>query len=113
MALVKGALFQLLDSEIVDKLTAFPHDFSLNLSNNNPPPLFGMEHRGMDLVQRSVKEGFDDLKVNIQRHADFVVVGISDNREMTKENKQLVDYVGDIYLHTHSFGQIGLVKPLS
>ena len=50
VALVKGALFQLLDGEIVDKITAFPHDFSLNLSSNNPPPLFGMEHRGMDPV---------------------------------------------------------------
>ena len=24
-----------------------------------------------------------------------------------------VEHVGDIYNHTHSFGQIGLVKPLS
>ena len=52
-----------------------------------------MELRGMDLVQRSFKEGFDDLKVNIQRLVYFVVVGITDNREMTKEVKQVVDDV--------------------
>ena len=47
----------------------------------------------MDPVQRSVKEGFDELKVNIQHLADFVDVGITDNREITKEVKQLVDDV--------------------
>ena len=28
-------------------------------------------------------------------------------------NKYVHDDIGDIYHHTHSFGQIGLVKPLS
>ena len=50
-----------------------------------------MKQRGMDLVQRTVREGFDDLKVNIRCLADFVATGITDNRETTKEVKQLVD----------------------
>ena len=52
-----------------------------------------MDRRGVDPVQRNVKEGFDDLKVNIQRLADFVAVGITDNRETAKEVKKLVEYV--------------------
>ena len=47
----------------------------------------------MDLVQQSVKEGFDDFKVNIQSLADFVAVGITNNRETAKEVKQLVEDV--------------------
>ena len=84
VAPIEGTLFQLLVDEFVDRLTAFPHEFSQNLRSNNPPPLFGMERKSMDPVQRSVKEGFDDLKVNIQRLADFMVVGITNNRETTK-----------------------------
>ena len=55
--------------------------------------MLSMEHRRMDHVQRSVKEGFDDLKVNIQRLADFVAIEITDNRETAKEVKQLVEDV--------------------
>ena len=59
-----------------------------------------MERRGMDPVQRTVKEGFDDLKVNIQCLTDFVVVGIIDNRETAKEVKQLVEDVRYISYQT-------------
>ena len=52
-----------------------------------------MDRKGMDPVQHSFKEGFDDLKVNIQRLADFMAVGITDNRETANEVKQLVDDV--------------------
>ena len=54
----------------------------------------------MDLVQRTVKEGFDALKVNIQCLTDFVVVGITDNRETTKEVRQLMDDVRYISYQT-------------
>ena len=54
----------------------------------------------MDPVQCSVKESFDDLKVNIRCLEDFVAVGISDNREMTKDVKQLVDDVRYISYQT-------------
>ena len=54
----------------------------------------------MDLVHRSVKEGFDDLKVNIQHLANFVAVGITDSGETAKEVKQLVDDVRYISYET-------------
>ena len=54
----------------------------------------------MDPVQRSVKEGFDDLKVNIQCLAYFMAFGITDNRETAKEVKQLVDDVHYVFYHT-------------
>ena len=59
--------------------------------SKNPPPVLRMEHKRLDPVERSVREGFDDLKINIQCRSDFVAMGITDNRETAKEVKQLVE----------------------
>ena len=52
-----------------------------------------MDRKRIDSIERSVDEGFIDLKINIQHLSDFVFVGITYNRETAKEVKQLVDDV--------------------
>ena len=59
-----------------------------------------MEYRGSSSGQCSVKEGLDDLKKNIQRLADFVTMGIIDNREMASNFKQLVADVRHVSYQT-------------
>ena len=93
MAPVEGALSQPFIGEIVDRLTALPHELCQNLRSSNLPPLVDMERRGMDPIQRNVKEVLDDLKINIQGLADFMDVGVAENRETKKYVKQLVDDV--------------------
>ena len=63
-----------------------------------------MDRRRMDPIERSVKEGFDDLKVNIQHLLDFVTIGITDNRETAKEVKQLIDEVSYVSYQTSNHG---------
>ena len=59
-----------------------------------------MGYRGLSSGQCSVKEGLDDLKKNIQRLADFVTMGIIDNREMASNFKQLVADVRHVSYQT-------------
>ena len=60
-----------------------------------------MERTRIDPAERSVREGFDDLKINIQRLSDFVAIEITNNRETAKEVKQLVEDVRYVSYQTN------------
>ena len=63
-------------------------------------PALRMDRKRIDSIERSVDEGFIDLKINIQHLSDFVFVGITYNRETVKEVKQLVEDVRYVYYQT-------------
>ena len=60
-----------------------------------------MDCRRIDSIERSVDEGFIDRKINIQPLSEFVAIEITDNREIAKEVKQLVEDVRYISYQTN------------
>ena len=52
-----------------------------------------MDRRWIDPIERSIREGFNNLKTNIRRLLDFVAIGILDIRETAKDVKQLMEDV--------------------
>ena len=49
--------------------------------------VLNMDHGRIDAIERSVDEGFINLKINIQCLLDFMAVGITDNIETATKVK--------------------------
>ena len=52
-----------------------------------------MDRRRIDPVERSIREGFDNLETKIRHMSDFVAIGILDSKNTAKDVKQLVEDV--------------------